>query len=187
MLPLHRLTSHVVDLFRRRTATAAIVIVAATTLGLAMERNELKRIDRVDAPWHLDQAGAVDLTWQPRAGRSLRQLDRLVASRACLGAAVGVDEPSYLLFGPGLDRTVVFLPQQSTPHAAASAGVPYVVIGGKQRARTAAGFEKSGWAIRPLRTSPDRPYWTLAINPTGGSGHCHSLTAIEQAKALLPA
>jgi hypothetical protein len=173
-------------LFRKKAATLAIVLVAAATLGLALSRNQLKPLDRsVTRPWQLTEVAAVKLTWKPEAGTALARLDALVAGRACLGAVIGVDEPSYLLFGPRLERPVTFLPRERAPEAAERAGVPYVVIGGSDVAPLADGFKAGGWRLHALAARnghPGKPYWTLAINPRGGSGQCRSSAAAEQAK-----
>jgi len=125
--------------------------------------------------------------WKPQAGRALEQLDALVSQEACVGAVLDTDEPSYVLFGARLERYVTFLPRENTPQAAERAGVPYVVIGSGNVASLADGFRAGGWALRTLGSGSTERYWTLAISPRGGSGHCQSSTAVEQAKTLAPA
>ena len=169
-------------LFGRRIATLAIVIVASTTLGLALKRNELKPLQYATGrPWQLTQARAVELTWKSRAGRTVERLDALVAKRACLGAILDLDEPSYVLFGPRLERSVMFLPRKSAPQAAARAGIPYVVIGSGDVSQVAEEFRAGGWALRALNARSEA-YWTLAISPRGGTGRCYSTAAAKQAK-----
>jgi hypothetical protein len=168
--------------FGRRSATLGIVIVAATTIGVTLVRNELKPIDGTVRPWQLTAAEAVELqSWKPAAAIALRQIDAVVPPRACVGVLLDVNEPSYVLYGPKLGRRVMFMPAKGAPQAAESAGVPYVVIGSGAVAPLVDGFRAGGWTLRPL--DPRSNYWTLAISPRGGSGRCRSATADEQAKA----
>jgi hypothetical protein len=151
-------------LFRRRLPRGAIVLVAALSLGLALRGNELKPLDGSSSPpWTLSRDQAVALTWMPNAAHAAALLDALVPARACVGAAaLGGDDPSYLLYGPALRLRVHFLTRQDPVAAADRAGLRYVVVGDASTART---FGEAGWALR--RLSSESPDWTLAERSTG--------------------
>jgi len=145
-------------LFRRPDVGAALLAVAAASVGLALVHDLVKPLDsRYGHPWQLSSADAVRLNWMPAAGEALAELDQ-DADGASLGGVLGPDEPSYLLFGPGRRRRVRFLsPLPGHAVAAAQAAqLPFVVVGGVQG--VSAAFEQAGWRIQPLGI-----YWNLAI------------------------
>jgi hypothetical protein len=144
--------------FRRAATAAAILVVAGVTMTLALDRDLVKPFNSAYGhPWELTQANAVRLNWKPAAGEALGQLDQ-DAGNAALGAVLGPDEPSYLLFGSNRTRRVTFLeplPRHAV-RAARAADLPFVVIGDVQGIADA--FEKDGWKLQSLGI-----YWTLAI------------------------
>lgn len=159
-------------LFSRRSATLGIVAVAAVSLAVTLERNELKPFkSSFGRPWHLRSYEAAELTWKPAIGAAQHELDRVLPARACVGAAVGSDDPSYLIYGPSLGRRVVYLPRDDAPEAALRAGLRYVVI--DTDGPLASTFSATGWSLHPLN-SPDRPFWTLAVRIGGAKGGCES-------------
>ena len=145
-------------LFRRAEVAAAVLAVAAASVGVALVHDLVKPLDsRYGHPWQLSLADAVRLNWMPAAGEALAELDQDAAG-ASLGGVLGPDEPSYLLFGAGRRRQVRFLsplPRHAVA-AAAAAALPFVVVGGVPGVADA--FRRAGWRLQPLGN-----YWNLAI------------------------
>jgi hypothetical protein len=141
--------------FRRAAAGVAILAVAAVTVALALDRDLVKPFS--SRPWRLSWPDAVRLNWMPAAGEALGELDQDAGSGA-VGAVLGPDEPSYLLFGKNRRRHVVFLPRlpEHAVRAADAAQLPFVVVGAVEGIAPA--FQAAGWRLQPLGT-----YWTLAI------------------------
>src|SRR5262249_31043944 len=123
-------------------------------------------------PWHLTQLQALHLVeWQDVP--MLAAYDKLVPPHACVGAALGGDEPAYLLYGTRLRRRGFFLPTRTLPagegpvDAALHDGASYVVISTglfpptpPALAVVPGEFAAAGWRIHPLSG-----YWKLAIAP----------------------
>jgi hypothetical protein len=146
--------------FRRTGDAAAILVVAALTVTLALDRDLVKPFNSVYGhPWQLSASNAVRLNWMPAAGEALGELDQ-DAGNASVGAVLGPDEPSYLLFGETRNRHVTFLPAlpEHAVRAAKAAALPFVVIGSVQG--VAGAFARAGWRLQPLGI-----YWTLAVAP----------------------
>jgi hypothetical protein len=116
-------------------------------------------------PWHFTQAQALGWTWQPQLDATLTAFAGLVPRRACVGAIVGGDEPSFVLWGRSLDRRISYLPALDPLPQAYRRGVFYVVVSVAADALSAAPFEHAGWTIRPLGG-----YWLLATAPHAGGG-----------------
>ena len=157
------------SLAARRGFATAIACVAVVQLGLVHVRNEQKPLTgphRITLG--LTQSDALLTTFRPDYAQVTRNLSRLVPAAACLGAAVGPDDPSFLLFGARFDRRVTFLPHQRAAAAATARGLRLVVLG---RASGAAGFAARGWLLRPLSRG-DHPPWTLAVARAGAPRGC---------------
>lgn len=88
-------------------------------------------------------------------------------AQACVGAVVGPDEPSYILWGPHLGRHVTFLPAASAVEAAAARALPYVVVSVGSAPSAAGALAGAGWTLEPLGT-----YWLLAVAPAGRGAGC---------------
>src|SRR5207237_803442 len=128
------------------------------TAGLALVHDLVKPLhSRYGYAWQLSAADAVRLNWMPAAGEALGELDQ-DAGTASVGAALGRDEPSYLLFGERRQRHVIYLPAlpEHAVRAADAGELPFVVIGGVAGLPPA--FERAGWRLQPLGV-----YWTLGI------------------------
>jgi Glycosyltransferase family 87 len=146
--------------FRRAAAGAAILAVAAVTVFLALDHDLVKPFSSVYGhPWQLSLPNAVRLNWQPAAGEALGELDQ-DAGNASVGAVIGPDEPSYLLFGETRNRHVTFLPPlpEHAVRAAKAEALPFVVIGAVPGIADA--FTRAGWRVQPIGI-----YWSLAIAP----------------------
>ncbi len=150
--------------FRTTAATSALALAGSVILFVTLRSDVAKQY--VLHPWRFDQAKALSQTWQPQTEQALRAYDRIVPSHACVGAIVGGDEPSYVLWGPNLDRRVYYLPSIGALPQAYRDGVFDVVISAAANAPSAEEFRAVGWRIRPLGT-----YWLLASAPRRG-GDC---------------
>ena len=103
----------------------------------------------------------------PATATALVAFDRLVPAHACVGAVLGPDEPSDLLFGPSLAHRVVYLKVNDAVLPALDDGLFYVVISTGPDRWAAGTFAHAGWRIRPLGT-----YWLLASAPHATTGVC---------------
>ena len=86
---------------------------------------------------------------------------------ACLGAVLGPDEPSYLLWGPRLERRVHFLPSTAAVAEALRGGLFRVVVSTGENAPVAGTFAEAGWRVRRLAD-----YWLLAEAPGAEGDAC---------------
>ena len=148
-------------LFRHALAGAAVLVVSALTVGLVLVHDAQKPLNSAYGhPWQLAQGDAARLTFEPSAGDAVFGLDAEVPSYTPVGAVLGSDEPSYLLFGASHSRPVEFLPRQprEAVGAALRAHVSFVVIGGVSG--VAGAFSAHGWVLKDLVD----PYWQLAID-----------------------
>jgi hypothetical protein len=156
--------------FRGRTASAVLVAVASLVIGLTLTHDQMKPLESPHGrPWQLTQGQAMELNWQPEVGPAIDAYRQLVPPHACVGAVLGPDEPSYLLYGPRFERRISYLPATDALLAAHRATLFYVVISGGVNRVAAEEFRKDGWAIKPLGN-----YWLLAVSPASGaqSGRC---------------
>jgi hypothetical protein len=143
----------------RRTVVTAVVGVVVLQLALVQIRNEQKPLNSGTRPWALTQAEALRLTFRPGfAGVSLA-LDRLVAPGTCIGAVVGPDDPSFVLFGDRLQRRVRFLPHAGATTAARASRLAVVVV--RRASGLPARFARAGWRLRALGAPGTTP-WLLA-------------------------
>jgi len=157
-------------LFRFRAAGVAALAVAAVVGVATLDHDQMKPLrGTFGAPWHLDQAQALALQWQPQAGPALEALQARVPPRACLGAVVGPDEPAYLLFGAHLQHHVDYLPGTGTLPAAYKATLSYVVVSPAAASTAVADFRRAGWRVSDLGG-----YWQLvsARNRRARTGVC---------------
>jgi glycosyl transferase family 87 len=160
LVPVALTTPLAAVFFRRAGAGAAILVVAAITVTLALDRDLVKPFNSAYGhPWQLSLSNAVRLNWKPAAGEALGELDQ-DAGDAAVGAVLGRDEPSYLLFGETRNRRVTFLPPlpEHAVRAAKAAQLPFVVVGDVPGIADA--FVRAGWRLQSLGI-----YWTLAIAP----------------------
>jgi hypothetical protein len=118
-------------------------------------------------PWHLGEVGALQQAGNPQVATALARLRELVPPHACVGAVLGLDEPAYLLYGPGLRHHVEYLPVTDSVHQALLNALFYVVISTGENRSAAADFRRAGWHVRPLGR-----YWLLASEPKATTGEC---------------
>ena len=155
-------------LFRGRATTAAYLVVAAITVGLTIIHDQTKPLEGAfGRPWHLTPVEAIDVAQDPATATALAAYDRLVPEHACVGAVLGSEEPSYLLFGPNLRHHVVYLSVNDAVLPALRDGLFYIVISTGPDRWVAGDFKSRGWRIRPLGR-----YWLLASEPHARAGIC---------------
>jgi hypothetical protein len=151
--------------FGRRWTTAAIAVVAAIAVGLTLAHSRTKPLESPQGPpWSLTQAEALAHTWQAETGTALVAYERLVPAHACVGAIAAPDEATYLLWGPRLDRRVVYLPVTNAVATANEHTLFYVVVSAGVNRWAAGELAKAGWKITPLGG-----YWLLAVSPATGA------------------
>jgi hypothetical protein len=148
--------------FRGRAPAAVLVAVASLVIVLTLAHDRTKPLS--SRPWQLTQGQAMELNWQPEVGPAVVVYRKLVPSHACVGAVVGLDEPSYLLYGPRFEHRVVFLDSLDALGGAHGHTLFYVVISTGANRPVAGTFRKAGWTIRRLGN-----YWLLAVSPAPGA------------------
>jgi hypothetical protein len=157
-------------LLRGRLTTAAYLLVAAVTVGLTITHDQPKPLDNpygFGSPWQLTQVTALATNSDSYAGNALAAYQKLVPPRACVGAILGTNEPSYLLFGPHFEHHVFYLSVNDPLRPAYRQGLFYVVITTGTNASAADTFKAAGWRIQPLAG-----YWQLASDPNASTGEC---------------
>jgi hypothetical protein len=146
---------------RSRTASIALLALSAIAVALTLEFERTKPYQSVAGqPWHLTELEALQYIYDPTVAPADAAYERLVPPRACVGAVLGTNEPSFLLFGRDLTRKVFYLPASAAFAQAIDRGVSYVVISVSGDAPVAGQFATAGWRIRPLGS-----YWLLATAP----------------------
>ncbi len=159
-------------LLRGRAATAAVLVVAATTVALTLADDSSKPLHGLAGrPWQLTQPEA--LKENPaqvvgaRTAAALLAYDSRVPATACVGAVLDPDEWSYPLWGPRLQHRVFFLPSLTAAQTAAKENLRYVIVSTGVNAPVAGQFKAAGWTTQLLGT-----FWTLAVDPrqTGKCG-----------------
>jgi hypothetical protein len=157
-------------LLHGRTAVAAYAIVAALTVSLTVLRDQSKPLENpygFGPPWSLSVEHSLDTNSRLDYATSIRDFDQSVPARACIGAVLGEQDPSYLVYGPHLRHHVVYLPANGAVLAALQRGLFYVVIDTDSHASVGDDFAAAGWRVRQLGQR-----WLLASEPNARSGVC---------------
>ena len=157
-------------LFRSRLAGAAYLLVATVSVALTLVHDQPKPLESpygFGRPWDLTQVEAVDQISDPGGANALAAYERLVPARACVGAVLGENEPSYLLFGPHLEHRVIFLDNSDPAPPAEADGLTYVVVSSQAPGPGADSFLAAGWKMEPLAGG-----WNLAVDPHHRSRSC---------------
>jgi hypothetical protein len=158
---------------RGRAATAAVLVVAATTIALTLADDSSKPFNGLAGrPWQLNQPEALKenpaaVTGQ-RVAVALVAYERKVPATACVGAVLDPDEWSYPLWGPRLQHKLFFLPSLAAVSTAVKENLDYVVISSGVNAPVAGVFKAAGWRTELLGN-----FWTLALAPRP-NGKCQS-------------
>jgi Glycosyltransferase family 87 len=150
-----------------RAATASLLAAAAVAGVWTLADDHAKPLS--SRPWQATQAVALKpIEWNPIA-RVYPAFAAAVPARACVGAVLDGDEPSYLLWGPRLTRRVVYLPASDAYNDALRHGLFYVVISDASDAPVADQFAQQGWKVRVLANAH---YWLLVTAPHAGNSSC---------------
>ena len=155
-------------LFRGRATTAAYLVVGALVVGLTITHDQSKPLESAyGRPWHYTQLDALSVNSDGYLASALAAYDQLVPARACVGAVLGPNEPSYLLYGPRREHHVEFLSVDDAVLPALRQGLFYVVISTGDDRWVAGRFSAAGWTVRPLGS-----FWILASEPHARAGSC---------------
>jgi hypothetical protein len=157
-------------LFTSRVTSAAYVTIASLTVALTVIHDQTKPLDNpygLGVPWDLTQQESLQTNSRLEYSAALTGYRTLVPPKACVGAALGNWEPSYLLFGPRLQHRVSYLPADGAVPAAFANGLFYVVINPNVESGVPDAFKAVGWKLRPLGG-----YWLLASAPHAETGTC---------------
>ena len=150
-----------------RAATASLLAAAAVAGVWTLADDHAKPLS--SRPWQATQAAALKpIKWNSIA-RVYPAFAAAVPGRACVGAVVDGNEPSYLLWGPRLTRRVVYLPASDAYNDALRHGLFYVVISDASDAPVADQFAQQGWKVRELANAQ---YWLLVTAPHAGNSSC---------------
>jgi hypothetical protein len=152
-------------LFRSRLVGGAFAAVGVLVAAMTLLNIQAKPFH--SSPWGFTQAQGFVAAGDYRQAAALLAYRRLVPPHACVGAVLGADEPSYLLYGPRLEHRVEFLPVTNAVHDAVMQGLFYVVITTSTDAYAARSFRDAGWRVRSLGG-----YWRLASEPHATNGEC---------------
>jgi hypothetical protein len=158
------------SVLRRRSLAWSALIVGAVVVALTLTHDLRKPLEsRNGSPWQLTWSKSLS----PRGGDPfagvLDSYERIVPRRACVGAVLGPDDPTFLLFGEHLEHRVVFLPPQDALIEAYRRHLFYVVVGTRVDTDAVQELAHAGWKLR----FPG-PYWQLLVSPARGaaSGRC---------------
>jgi hypothetical protein len=102
----------------------------------------------VGRPWQLSWLDALSAKEGSGFAPTLEAYRRLVPPRACVGAVLGPDDPSLLLFGAELEHHVVYLSNTNAPVEALRNHLFYVAVTTGVNRWVAAEFTRNGWTQR---------------------------------------
>ena len=160
------LTAPLFALFLRcRAATAAVLVVAAATVGFVLKHDSAKPFHRsAGRPWQMSQEDALRQSPAQPTGRlaaaALADYKQRVPAAACVGAVLDPDEWSYPLWGPQLKHRILFLPSLTAVEAATRERLHYVVVSTGVNHPIADRFKAAGWQTELLGR-----FWWLAVAP----------------------
>jgi hypothetical protein len=159
-------------LLRRRIVALAWLVVAAIAIGFTITNDQPKPLTSqygYGHPWDLTWQHAVSQNSNNEYADALAAYQADVPPGACVGVALGTNEPLYLLYGSDLGHRIVFLPGLGGDplDAARNAALSYVVVSNSIPPIVSKQFADAGWTARPL-SNP----WTLYSVPNAGPGTC---------------
>ena len=129
--------------YRIRLLAAGAAIVGAVTLGLVHAANANKPTGFEKTPvWTLERPEAQSLGL-PGYERVIRATDANAEPGERIGAVMGEQDWSYPLFGPRLERPIVFLERRGVLEAAERRELDVVVLGRNVRPPT----DPAGWRV----------------------------------------
>jgi Glycosyltransferase family 87 len=141
--------------YRYRRLAATLAAVGAVTLVAVHALDFAKPVGLRGDPvvWTLTRPEAQAL-YDARMRPVLEVLENGLPATARIGAALDTNDWSYPLYGPELERRVVFLPLDEPLRQAERLGLPLVLLGDVEKPRT----PTPGWSTRRL----GRSGWVLA-------------------------
>lgn len=122
------------------------IVSALTLIGVSLDNARKPFSSR---PWDGGRDNALRQSIHPRLARSTAALDMNLRGVTCVVAVVGGDDPSYLLFGPSLERRVVYANRPATP-----VGASPIVLGPRVDPTA---LLRAGWRVEPALG-----YWRVA-------------------------
>jgi hypothetical protein len=150
---------------RNRRAASALLVVGAVAALVTFRYDRTKPFNA--HPWRFTQINALGYISDSAVAPADAAYERLVPPDACVGAILGSDEPSYVLWGHDLRRRVYFLPSIGSLVEAYRHSLSYVVISVASNAASADQFTQAGWKVEDLGT-----YWLLASAPQKAASTC---------------
>jgi hypothetical protein len=160
-------------LLKRRIVALAWFVCAAIAIGFTITADQPKPLTSpygYGHPWDLTWQHALSENSNNQYADALVEYQTSVPPGACVGVALGTNEPTYLLYGSDLGRHIVYLPGFGGDplDAARASALSYVVVSNEIPGAVAQQFSDAGWKAQPLSTSP----WTLFSVPNAGPGSC---------------
>jgi Dolichyl-phosphate-mannose-protein mannosyltransferase len=122
------------SVYRWRLLAATITAVGVVFLALALAHNDMKPTGlRGTTPiWKLSRATAQSIQAPAAFAVMIERMAQLVPSNATMGIVGDEHDPDYLLYGPNLARTLVWLPHRD-PLERASCSLGWVYVGRSSR------------------------------------------------------
>jgi hypothetical protein len=159
-------------LFRSTAVLAAWAAAAGIAITLTVVRDQTKPLSSpygLGRPWELSQSRSLSTNSRNEYADAVVAYSRVVPGRACVGAVLGMSDPSYLLYGPKLRHRVYYLSANgNTVQSALERGLFYVVINPDEERNVPHEFERAGWRLEPLGA-----LWVLATDAHGAdNGSC---------------
>jgi hypothetical protein len=155
-------------LFRNRVATAAYAVMGTLAIAITIVHDQPKPLHGAyGRPWNLDQRTALRTNSDAYVADALDAYYRLVPPDACVGALIGVNEPTYVLYGPEREHHVVFLSPGDILTPAYREGLFHVVYSPTSFPTVEDTLKNAGWRIDDLGS-----LWKLATYEQGATSTC---------------
>jgi hypothetical protein len=149
--------------YRRRWFAGGAVVVGVLSLTFAHSFNINKPAALGATPiWSMTRSETVSVSSNtgPRASNAIESALR---GRKRIGAVLGPEDPSFMLFGAGLRRKVVYLPRMNSLAEAKRRGLDFVLFG-RVRQPVVEVASATDWRLSQLPGG-----WLLATKPPASS------------------
>jgi hypothetical protein len=158
-------------LFQRGATTAAFAVAASIVAAVTVTHQHTKPLNSpYGRPWTFSQSQAIAATDDELQASVVLSYAKLVPPRACVGAVLTADKPSYILYGPNLEHPVHYLPVTNAYLEALREGLFYVVVSNGPDLYAENDFLSHGWKKQPLGHPFDYEY--LLSEPHATTGTC---------------
>jgi hypothetical protein len=152
-------------LFRNRLATAAYLVMGTLAIAITIVHDQPKPLHGAyGRPWNLDQLTALRTNSDGYVADALDAYNQLVPRDACVGAVIGINEPTYVLYGPNREHHLVFLRPDDILTPAYREGLFHVVYSPSSFPTVEDTLRNAGWRIDDLGT-----LWKLATDEKGAA------------------